>query len=444
MTHPTDPLDCSIAETARRMTAGETTAEAVTASSLARIAALDPALHAFVEVYAEEAMAAAKALDAERASGRVRGPLHGIPIAIKDLADISGKVTTFGSRVFSTAPAAATAPFVQRLIDAGMVVVGKLQMVEFALGSWGSNHVRGTPRNPSDAAVHRAPGGSSSGSGVAVAAGMVQVAIGSDTGGSIRIPSSLNGIVGLKTTIGLVPTARVAPLSPSFDTIGPMTRCVDDARLVFEALAAQPCPAAGKGVAGRSVGVVAAEQLAPVDAEVAAGIAAAAARIAAGGARLAPFTLPMDLPEYQRRNGEIMSFEGYASVGDLAEDRTLPIDPFVRERILAGRGTTRAVYDRAQADRAAAKQAFAAATAGLDFLILPSTPIPAPPLSEVDEAVMPMSRFTRLANYLDLCAVSLPAGRTKAGLPFGLQIVARGGAEADLLDFAAGVEALLR
>lgn len=443
MTTASNPIGAPIAELARRMAVGELTAESLTAACLARIGEEDGALHAFVEVYADEAIAAARALDGERQAGRVRGPLHGIPVAVKDLADIEGKVTHFGSRVFSDRPAASTAPFVARLIDAGMVVIGKTQMVEFALGSWGSNHGRGTPRNPHDRTVHRVPGGSSSGSGVAVAAGMVPAAIGSDTGGSIRIPASLCGIVGLKPTVGAVPTGGVAALSETFDTIGPMTAWVDDARLVFEALAGVVCPLGEAAPSQITVGIIDHDQMAPIDPEVADTVGDAVTALAKKGLQTIAVRLPLPIAEYQRRCGAIMGYEAYAALGGLAENRTLPMDPFVRGRILAGGVTTWDDCEAARAERIAAKEAFAQAMKAFDFLILPSTPIAATPLEEVDEAVMPMSRLTRLANYLDLCALSLPAGKTVAGLPIGLQIVAKGGCEAELLGFAAWVEKIL-
>ena len=182
---------------------------------------LDPKLHAFVEVYDEEARLAAEAADKAIRSGHAVGPLHGIPIALKDLIEIEGRVTTGGTRGMARAPCTRTATLAQKLISAGMIVIGKTHTVEFAFGGWGTNQHLGAPWNPWDAKTHRTPGGSSSGSGVAVAARMVPCALGTDTGGSVRMPAAWCGITGLKTTIGRISTYGVLPLSPTLDTPGP-------------------------------------------------------------------------------------------------------------------------------------------------------------------------------------------------------------------------------
>ena len=442
MTCPVDHARTSLTDLARAMAEGKTTSAEIVEDCLTRIASQDGELHAFVEVFAESARAAAARLDGERTAGKVRGPLHGIPVAIKDLADIDGRITGFGSRVYSLMPARATAPFVDRLIAAGMVVVGKTHMVEFAFGSWGTNNGLGTPLNPVDRKVHRVPGGSSSGSAVAVAAGLVPVAIGSDTGGSIRIPASLCGVVGLKSTVGLVPTDGVAPLSRTFDTIGPIVRSVDDARLVFEALAAVECPAGTVTPASLTLGIVDPDQMAPVDDDVQAAVSATVERIEGSGIRCVPFRLPHAMAEYQHRNGIIMAAEAYAALGARAEDFRFPMDPFVRRRLLSGREITPGQYREAQQKRVQAKVEFMDKLGGIDFVLLPTTPLPAVSLDQVDESVAPMSRFTRLANYLDLCAISVPIDRTPQGLPVGIQIVARGSQERSLLDLAGFVERL--
>src|SRR6516164_9842458 len=203
---------------------------------LARIRARDPKLHAFVEVYAEEARLAAEAADKAIRSGHAVGPLHGIPIALKDLIEIDGKVTTGGSEVWRDRRSGCTATLARRLIAAGLIVTGKTHTVEFAMGGWGTNQYRGTPWNPWDPTTARTPGGSSSGSGVAVAAGLAPWAIGTDTGGSVRLPASWCGLSGLKTTIGRVSTYGILPLSPSLDTPGPMARSVEDAALLYRAI----------------------------------------------------------------------------------------------------------------------------------------------------------------------------------------------------------------
>ncbi len=220
-TLPADPLaDGGITAFGRRLRQGEISAELATNSYLQRIETLEPRLQAFEHVAAEEALAAAQAIDRLLAAGTDLGPLMGVPVAIKDLFAVEGMPTTAGSNIDVIDIIGPEGSFVKNLKRAGCVILGKTKTVEFALGAAGTNRVRGTPRNPWDAKVFRVPGGSSSGSAVAVATGMCGFAIGSDTGGSVRIPAALCGTIGLKTTVGLWPLDGVFPLAPSFDTIG--------------------------------------------------------------------------------------------------------------------------------------------------------------------------------------------------------------------------------
>ena len=198
-------------------------------SQLARILKVDPYLNAYASVYEREALAAGDLASAQAADGRFLSPLHGVTVAVKDNFDIVGRVTTAGSRSRKNVVAKTTALAIERLVAAGVIVLGKTNTVEFAYGSWGTNAHMGTPRNPWNQAEHYVPGGSSSGSGVAVAAGLASLALGSDTGGSVRIPASMCGIVGLKPTRGRVSTHGLVPLSRNLDSIGPMTRSVEDA-----------------------------------------------------------------------------------------------------------------------------------------------------------------------------------------------------------------------
>ena len=203
---------------------------------LARIQKLDAKLHAFVEVFDTEARLAAEAADKAIRSGHAVGPLHGIPVALKDLIELEGRVTTGGSAVWRERRSSRTATLARKLIGAGMIVIGKTHTVEFAFGGWGTNQHLGTPWNPWDDKTQHTPGGSSSGSGVAVAARMVPCAIGTDTGGSVRVPAAWCGITGLKTTIGRISTYGVLPLTPTLDTPGPMTRSVEDAALLLQVM----------------------------------------------------------------------------------------------------------------------------------------------------------------------------------------------------------------
>lgn len=410
---------------------------------LDRIAERNGRLHAVSAILADEARARAAALDTAAAEGLPRKPLQGLPVLVKELVDIRGLPTAFGSLAYGTAPAKATAPALQRLEEAGAILLGTTHMVEFAFGSWGTNHAKGTPWNPADAGIHRVPGGSSSGSAVAVAAGLVPVAIGSDTGGSIRIPASLCCVVGFKPTYGLIPTAGVAPLGPTFDTLGPITRSVAEARVVTEAMAGVDLSHPSVAMEGLRVAVVSDAALAPMSDDVAAAYGAAVARLRAAGAQVEGITLPLSFVEFQRLNGDIVAYEAWPHLGTLAEDPATPLDPFVRSRVLAGRGLDPALYEERLNQLHAARSRFAAAFAGFDCLVLPGTPLCAPALADVDESQIPMSRYTRVANCLDLCAISLPVTRAAGALPVGLQLCAAAGADARLLATASQVSPLI-
>src|SRR5215469_11754117 len=231
-----DPSLLSASELATAITGRKLSPVEIIEAFLARIAAQDQRLHAFIAVYADEARLAAEAADKAIRSGHQVGPLHGVPIALKDLIDLEGRVTTGGSAVWRDRRSPGTATLARRLIAAGMIVLGKTHTVEFAMGGWGTNHHMGTPQNPWDLQMLRTPGGSSSGSGVAVASAMAPWAIGTDTGGSVRLPASWCGITGLKTTIGRVSCHGILPLAPSLDTPGPMAHSVEDAALLFSAM----------------------------------------------------------------------------------------------------------------------------------------------------------------------------------------------------------------
>src|SRR5712691_1607225 len=279
---------------------------------LVRIERMNPALHAFIDVYASDARLAAQAADRAIRSGHAVGLLHGVPVALKDLVDLEGRVTTGGSKVWAKRVSAVTATLARRLISAGMIVLGKTHTVEFAMGGWGTNTHMGTPWNPWDATVHRTPGGSSSGSGVAVAAGLAPAAIGTDTGGSVRLPASWCGIVGLKVTVGRISTFGVLPLSTTLDTPGPLARSVEDAALIFRALngpdprdpqtlawtPVDPLPTLRRGVAGLRRAVLPDVERAGVDKEVLVAYGAAVDTLAKLGAQIVRVTLPHRLSDY--------------------------------------------------------------------------------------------------------------------------------------------------
>jgi len=430
----------SVGELALRCARGQLSSQTLVRNSLDAIEAQNGKLHAFVEVFAEAAMRRAEELDRHAAKAGAVGPLHGVPIAVKDLADLEGRAPGFGSKCYAAQVPARTAPAIQRLIDAGAVIVGMTHMVEFALGGWGTNYAMGTPWNPVDPHVHRAPGGSSSGSAVAVAAGLVPATIGSDTGGSIRIPASLCGIVGFKPTFGRIPLDGIAALGPTFDTLGPITRNVADARLLY-------CVMAGLSVVESPprrllrVGTPEPAQLEPCDPDILANYRRSLDRVRAMGHTLVPMAFPEALTEYQALCGSIVAYEAYRQHRAVVEDPATPIDPHVRQRVLSGRDIDAKQYDALQVRRRTSVAEFKAAFAQFDAITLPGTPLPAIPVADIDETTIPMSRYTRAANLLELCAISLPNGSTTAGLPTGFQPLMIGEGDMALLDFAEHIAA---
>ena len=430
----------SLGELAQGCARGDLSSRTLVRNSLDAIEAQNGKLHAFVEIFAQAAMRRAEALDRHAAVSGAVGPLHGVPIAVKDLADLDGRVPGFGSKCYAAAIPTRTAPAIQRLIDAGAVVVGMTHMVEFALGGWGTNLAMGTPWNPIDPHVHRAPGGSSSGSAVAVAAGLVPAAIGSDTGGSIRIPASLCGIVGFKPTFGHIPLDGIAALGPTFDTLGPIARNVADARLLYSVMTHLPV-AASQSRSRLRVGTPEPDQLEPCDPDIRANYRRSLDRIRAMGHSLVPMAFPEALTAYQALCGNIVAYEAYRQHRAVVENPATPLDPHVRQRVLAGRDIDAAQYAALQAHRRASVAEFKTAFAKFDAIALPGTPLPAIPAAEIDETAIPMSRYTRAANLLELCAISLPNGSTAAGLPTGLQLAMIGNGDAALLDFADSIAA---
>jgi aspartyl-tRNA(Asn)/glutamyl-tRNA(Gln) amidotransferase subunit A len=414
--------------------------------ALKRIEAADGKLHAFVEVYDKEARLAAEAADRAIRSGHAVGPLHGVPIALKDLIEIEGRVTTGGSEVWRERRSTYTATLAQRLIAAGLIVIGKTHTVEFAMGGWGTNQHRGTPWNPWDLEVARTPGGSSSGSGVAVAAGFAPWAIGTDTGGSVRLPASWCGLTGLKTTIGRVSTYGILPLAPTLDTPGPLARSVVDAALLYNVMQgpdpldartrgiepSDPMPLLKRGVRGLRLARMPEAERSGVAPDVLAAYDASVDALARLGAEIVSVRLPHRFTDFTDLTGRIIGAEGYFLLGDLIDNTSLPIDDAVRPRIASGRSISARDYLRALDEREHAKREFAAALDGIDALLTPTTLTGAIPVGEVDQASTP-AHFTRFVNALDLCALALPNGFTADGLPLSLQIVCRGYDEATAL-----------
>jgi aspartyl-tRNA(Asn)/glutamyl-tRNA(Gln) amidotransferase subunit A len=439
-----------LSELAARLARGEVSSRQIVAACLERIDAHNGKLHAFVEVWREDALAAADAADRERRAGRVRGPLAGLPVALKDLLHIAGRQTTAGSKSWLGRISRTTATCVTRLVDRGMIPLGKTHLVEFAFGGWGRNAPMGAPWNPWDLAVHRVAGGSSSGSAVAVAAGLVPAALGSDTGGSVRIPSALCGLTGFKPTYGLVSLHGVVPLAATLDSIGPLARTVEDAALLVAAMAGpdalDPATAAAPpldfAAALAGAGDLSGVRITALDpgrcpSGTLPDVLRAtddAIRVLRGLASTVTVEeVPIDFDAVALTNGRIIAAEAWALHGAYIEDPALDIDPWVRRRVIGGKSVTREEYAALVAGRARAMTEFAAWMRGRDALLTPTLPIVAVPVDDVDEATTPLATFTRAANYLGACALSLPAGFSTSGLPIGVQLTGAPFADATLL-----------
>jgi aspartyl-tRNA(Asn)/glutamyl-tRNA(Gln) amidotransferase subunit A len=431
-----------------------TSAEDIAGAALARIARDNAKLHAFVALDAERALADARHVDALRKLGVRLGPLAGAPIGVKDIIDVAGQPTRAGSLTRAEAPAASEdAPVVQRLRAAGAIVIGKTHTVEYAFGGWGTNVAVGTPHNPRDMARARAPGGSSSGSGVAVAAGLCPAALGSDTGGSVRLPASFCGIVGLKTTWGLIDKSGVVPLTPMLDTIGPLTNSVADAAALFGVLApAQDASRAGwtqrldalargevASVSGRRIGLIVNLGLDLHD-ETARVLKQTRERLQKLGAIVTEIRLPQTLRDLAAPCGELLALDAYRLHGHFAEAEPSRLGAPVRARMLAGRDIPAHRLMNILDDREEKKRDFALLFEKFDALLTPATPSPAPLVADVDEALSP-GLLTRFVNYADLAALSLPMGATPDGLPIGMQIVVAGYGEPTALEIGAALEA---
>lgn len=413
---------------------------------LARIAAEDGRHHAYKSVFVDEARLQARKLDAELAAGIWRGPLHGIPVAVKDNIDIAGQLASAGSVARQGEPAREDAQVINLLRAAGAIVIGQTHMVEFAFGGWGTNTATGTPRNPLDPDRHRVPGGSSSGSAVAVAAALAPLALGTDTGGSVRIPAAMNGLAGFKPSWGLVPDAGLTTLCSRFDVIGPIGRTVADCWALFDVLTAKP------GVAHRPVpaldrplriGVVDPVAYGSYSACVLDAFREACDVLAQGGLQLEPFVFPIDVDEVLSRTACLIGHEAVSAFGDTLAADPGKLDRGVRYRLNDARRFTPADSDREWEIRAAKCREMDAAMTGFDALLFPTTPILPPPVDEIIERAMPLGDLTRVVNYLDLCAMALPTATTPEGLRHSIQVIGSNGNDALVFAISAEVERLL-
>jgi len=437
------PAFKTVQELSAAIAAGRLSPVDLVEDCLSRTERLEPKLQAYVSVQAKEARLAAEAADKAIRSGHRIGPLHGIPIAVKDLVEVEGQVAMGGTAAWKDRVATQTATLYRKLVAAGMIVLGKTHTVEFAYGGWGTNQKLGTPWNPWDAATHRTPGGSSSGTGVAVGARLAPWGIGTDTGGSVRIPASWNGITGLKTTIGRISVHGVLPLSPTLDTPGPITRSVEDAATLFCLLQGadpldprtightdcDPWPTLRRGVKGLRLGRLPAAERAAVDAEVLAAYDRSVDLLASMGAEIVDLALPMSFADLGAVNGRIMSAEAYAALADLVDDPASPLDEDVRPRVRAGAAISSRDYLTALVQREHLKRVYREATRELDAVLTPTTLTPAIPVASIDQNTTP-GMATRWVNFLDLCALAVPNGFSAGGLPLSLQIVCSGYNEA--------------
>jgi aspartyl-tRNA(Asn)/glutamyl-tRNA(Gln) amidotransferase subunit A len=427
----------TLASVSRAIASGDVSPVEVTKACLDCIARLDRPLNAFVTVTAEAALADARRAEREIGAGRRRGPLHGVPLALKDIFATAGIRTTCGSRVLRDWVPAEDATVVRRLRDAGAVILGKLNMSEFAYGAIHSDY--GPPRNPWN--VDRFTGGSSSGSGAAVAAGLCFGATGTDTGGSIRGPAAYCGVVGLKPTYGLVSRAGVVPLSWSLDHAGPMARTVDDTALLLDAMAgfdpADPtsiaAPPEASAPAARALRIGVAREFFgdKTAADVAARVREAVRTLEPMVAGVEEVAVPL-LDEMIGAWWTICLAEASAYHQETLRTRPQDFGPIVRERLQAGLAIPAVQYLQAQRLRRAAVLEFDALLAKVDLVVLPSAFSDAPRIEGADAAHASDTLRQRIAptapfNLLGVPAVSVPCGFSDAGLPVGLQIAGRRG-----------------
>jgi aspartyl-tRNA(Asn)/glutamyl-tRNA(Gln) amidotransferase subunit A len=444
-------MNPTILHLAAELAADRTSSRKLTDEALARIE--DPkgeGQRAFVKVYKSQAIAAADASDAQRKAGLVPGPLAGIPVSIKNLCNVAGETTLAGSVALDDSPPAKQdAPVVARLRAAGAVIVGSTNMSEFAFSGVGFNPHYGTPGNPADRT--RVPGGSSSGAAVSVADRMAVAALGTDTGGSVRIPAAVCGLVGFKPTARRVPIDGVVPLSTSLDSIGPLANSVECCAIVDAVFAAEPIaiPDAAP-IAGLRFGIPRQFVMDELDPTVAKAFDRACKALSAKGVKVEQVDLPQlnELPAINAKGGFAAS-EAYAWHQKLIARRGNHYDPFVHPRIMRGKEMTAADYIDLLAARADLQKRVSAVTANYDAIIMPTCAIVAPTLDEVatpdgfTKKNMLLLRNTTVGNFLDRCGISLPC-HAAGELPVGFMLMGEAMADKRMLAIARSVAPVVR
>lgn len=438
----------------KELSEGRTSSVELTQAALDRIA--DPAgegRRAFTQVYAEQALQAAAASDTLRKAGLTRSPLEGLPISVKDLFDVAGQTTTAGSVVLKGQPAAAqNAAAVQRLIDAGAVVVGRTNMTEFAFSGLGLNPHYGTPSSPWDRETGRIPGGSSSGAGVAVADQMSVMSLGTDTGGSIRIPSAFCGITGFKPTARRVPSEGALPLSFTLDSSGPLAASVECCAIVDAILTGQPEPALNPPKPSQlRFAVPSSMILEQADDHVREVFGQTLDALRTAGAQIDT----IDIPEFEQlpyinRKGGLIAAEAYAWHAEFIEKQHDDYDPLVVSRMLRGRDMGAADYIEVLQARPKWQRAVEARIAYYDALLMPTSPIVAPAIKDLqaseDAYFMANSIILRnptFINFLDGCGLSVPC-HPAGTAPVGLMIAGPAMRDAHILNVGLCVEAVLK
>jgi aspartyl-tRNA(Asn)/glutamyl-tRNA(Gln) amidotransferase subunit A len=454
-----EPALMSLTAVAKALAEKRVSSREVTQSCLDRIAKWQPKLNAFMAIEADDALKASDAADVALAKGGPKGALHGVPLAHKDMYYDKGKVVTCGSKIRKDFVATTTSTALQRLKDAGTVRLGSLQMVEFAYGPTGHNPHYGAVRNPWN--TDHITGGSSSGSGSAVAARLTFAALGSDTGGSIRMPAHFCGVTGLKTTVGLISRAGAMPLSWTLDTVGPLAQTVEDCALLTGLMAGAdaedptasdlPVPnymaAAREPIKGLKIGVPAAFYVDDLDAEVARALDETLATLRKEGAGIVKVELP-DQRQLSAACQFVLATEAASLHKRWMIERPQDYGAQVLMRLQNGLAIPAVSYLEAMRWRGPALAAYLAAVEGTDAVIAPVAPMPAATIAESDvgnsldaEAVIQrITRFTRPINYLGLPSLSIPSGFTKSGLPVGMQIIGRSFDEAMLIRIGAAFQ----